>query len=167
MSEPFLGEIRIFGGNFAPQGWAACDGALLPISQYSALYSLLGTTFGGDGQSTFGLPDLRGRMPVHFGSGIAFGEIGGTETVSLISQQLPAHAHTVQAQTTDGSVPSPKSALWAATGSTLEYSTTNPDTVMNGGTLLPAGNSTGHENLMPYLTLMFIIALEGIYPSQG
>jgi microcystin-dependent protein len=164
--DPFLGEIRIFGGNFAPQGWAACDGALLPISQNEALYSLLGTTFGGDGQSTFGLPDFRGRMPVHVGNGIVYGEIAGSETVTVTQTQLPFHSHAVMAQSAAGSTPSPKGAFWAATGSTQEYSTTTPDTVMNAGTLQSTGSGKPHDNIMPYLTLMFIIALNGVFPPH-
>ena len=166
MSSAYVGEIRIFGGNFAPQGWAACDGTLMQISQYTALYSLIGTTYGGDGQSTFALPDFRSRMPVHPGNGIVYGEVAGSETVTVNTTQLPFHSHSIMGQLNPGNQTTPNGNLWAATGSTSEYSQSVPDSAMNSGTLLPTGAGAAHANIMPYLTLMFIIALDGIYPSH-
>ena len=164
---PFIGEVRPFGGTFAPQGWAACDGTLLNISDYSALYSLIGTTYGGDGQTTFALPDLRGRMPLHASSQFPYGQSAGAESVTPAQSQLPAHQHVVNAVSDQGNTANPKGAFWASSGTTLEYATATPDTVMNAGTLATAGGGKPHENRMPYLTLMFIIALDGVYPSQS
>jgi microcystin-dependent protein len=169
MSDPFVGEIRMFGGNFAPAGWAFCDGSLQPIAQYEVLYTLLGTTFGGDGQQTFGLPDLRGRLPLHSGSGleqnVVMGEAGGTETVTLTTQQMPAHSHQLMGSST-GTVSSPGNAVFG-TWNDSQYSSGDPKTA----SLLPsavgsAGSNWPHENRSPYLAVSFIISLFGIFPSQ-
>ena len=167
MVTPYVGEIRLFAGTFAPVGWSACDGTLLSIAEYTSLFSLIGTTYGGDGVSTFALPDLRGRMPLNANSQFPYGQSSGEEAVTPTLSQLPFHQHAVMAQSAPGNTASPKGAFWANSGGTQEYSTSNPDTVMNAGTLLNAGTGKAHENRMPYLTLMFIIALNGVFPSHG
>lgn len=172
MSDSYLGEIRMFAGNFAPLDWAFCDGSLLPIAQYSALYSLIGTTYGGDGQTTFALPDLRGRAPMHQGTGPGLtprtiGESAGTESVTLIANQASTHNHTAGATSNNGNAVSPANAVWAAvtTGDT-KYSSAGPDTTMAANTLGAAGGSQPHENMQPFLAISFIISLNGIFPSQ-
>jgi microcystin-dependent protein len=173
MSEPFLGEIRMFTGNFAPAGWAMCNGQILSIAQNTALFSLLGTTYGGDGQTTFALPDLRGRVPIHFGQGPGLssyseGQTGGAESVVLISTQIPAHTHSVNAATTGGNQASPASGFPAveSTGTSLNYSPTS-NTTMNGSMIAPNSGGQAHENRQPFLAVNFIIALQGIYPSRN
>jgi microcystin-dependent protein len=170
MSTPYIGEIRMFGGTFAPVGWAFCNGQLLPISQNDALFSLIGTTYGGDGQTTFALPDLRGRIPIHQGSGFQLGQIAGTETVTLTTQQIPNHTHPPQCKSTAGELGSPQNAVWAASASNQTiYSNAGP----TGGVSMKAtamandGGSQPHDNMMPFLAVSFIIALEGIYPTQN
>ena len=169
--DPFVAEIRIFPFNFAPRGWAWCDGQLLPISQNTALFSLLGTTYGGNGQSNFALPDLQGRAPMHPGQGPGLslhdlGETGGSETVTLTVDQIPPHTHTAQAQAEPGTQPDPKGGVWA--DSTLnQYSSNAANTTMNPLSILPAGGSLPHDNMLPYQCINFIIALEGLFPSQG
>jgi len=172
MSQPYLAEIRIFAGNFAPRGWATCDGQLLSISQNTALFSLLGTTYGGDGRSTFGLPDLRGRAPMQPGSGAGLsphvlGEAGGTATVTLLSNQLPAHTHAAGAAASSGQ-PSPEGNVWGTAGRGRPAPYAAPSTLapMNVATLLPAGGSGAHNNLQPFTGLLFIIALQGIFPQR-
>jgi microcystin-dependent protein len=171
MAEPFLGEIRMFGGNFAPLGWAFCNGQLLAISENSALFDLLGTTYGGDGQSTFALPNLQGRLAVHQGSnGFSnriIGQIDGTETATLTTSQMPGHTHTAVGSNS-GNLPSPANAFWSTDpgGNTAAYNEAGGST-MSGSALLPAGSGQPHENRPPYLGVSFIIALEGIYPSQN
>jgi microcystin-dependent protein len=169
MSNPFIGEIRMFGGNFAPAGWAFCSGQLMPISQNDALFSLIGTTYGGDGQSTFALPELRGRIPIHQGSGFTMGQIGGVETVTLATQQIPNHTHPPQCKSTAGELGSPQNAVWAASTSNQTIYSDSPPTagLMSSACMKAGGGSQPHENMMPYLAISFIIALEGIYPSQG
>lgn len=167
MSEAYVGEIRMFAGDYAPQGWALCNGQLLSILENEVLYALLGTTYGGDGRTTFGLPDLQGRIPIHTSSSIPLGTKAGTETVTLTTSQLPAHTHMANASSTVGAESSPSNAVWAPT--TLEnYSdgTGATPVSMNGAALSPVGGSQPHENMMPSLTISFIIALVGIYPSQ-
>jgi microcystin-dependent protein len=172
MSEPFLAEIRMFGGNFAPRGWAFCNGQLLSIAQNTALFSLLGTTFGGNGTTTFALPDLRGRAPMHWGQGPGLstrtlGEVGGVETVTLISNQMPAHTHAVNAVSDPANSAIPTAGLWAADQAGDTYNDSNPNTTMNPQALGIAGGSQPHENMSPFLCVSFIIALEGIFPSRG
>ena len=165
MSQPYVGEIRMFGGNFAPVGWMFCEGQLLPISQYDALFNLIGTTYGGDGQSTFALPDLRGRLPIHQGSGFILAQNGGVEQVTLTVQQIPAHGHPAQAQSGAGSSSSPTNNVWA--GSNVnQYSTNNSNASMNAGAIGATGGSQPHTNFMPYLCVSFIISLFGVFPSQ-
>lgn len=173
MSEPFIGEIRMVGFNFAPTGWALCNGQLMSIAQNQALFALLGTTYGGDGVQTFGLPDLRGRAPLHFGQGPGLtprtqGEKSGSEVVTLLQNQMPAHNHLLNAAGTAGNVSSPQNALPAASddGST-PYSTANPTITMNPLATGITGGSQPHENMPPYLVVNFVIALNGIFPSRN
>ena len=173
MSEPFLGEIRMFGGNFAPRGWATCDGQILPIAQNTALFSLLGTTYGGNGTTTFALPDLRGRVPLHVGQGpglspYSLGESTGTESVTLLTSQMPAHSHPINAtQTATTSDPNGTVPANEAAGRTAIYGDRPDGTVMNAGMCGMAGGSQPVPNLQPLLCVTFIIALEGIYPSRN
>src|SRR3954453_2243195 len=149
----------------APRGWALCDGQLMSISQNSALFSILGTTYGGDGITTFALPDLRGRMPVHLGPGFVQGQVGGEATHTLTVNELPAHVHPAIAQPSPGTVGSPANAAWAA-GTTAMYAGT-ADTAMNGAAIGNAGGGQPHKNQAPYLALNFVIALFGIFPSRS
>lgn len=174
--DPFIGEIRMFAGNFAPRGWAFCDGQLLSIATNQALFSLLGTYYGGDGRTTFGLPDLRGRFPMHEGSGPGLtprqlGQKSGTETVSLTSQQMPAHTHVaiVHAFSSEGDSSSPTGNIIAKSSMGYpDYSMSNPDTTLKSNTVevLSSGGSQPHNNIPPFQTVNFIIALQGIYPSH-
>lgn len=166
MSQPFIGEIRLFGGNFAPVGWAFCNGQLLSISQNTALFTLIGTTYGGDGQTTFALPDLRGRLPVHQGGGFTIGQTGGAEQVTLTTNQVPAHGHAISATSTDGTSADPTNATWGESDART-YSTSAPDATMHASALGAAGSGQPHDNMMPFATLNFIIALEGVFPSQN
>lgn len=168
MGQPFVGEIRMVGFNFAPAGWAFCNGQLLAIAENDALFALIGTTYGGDGQVTFGLPNLQGRMPVHQGSGYVMGQAAGSETVTLTSGQLPVHSHAALAQTASGNLPTPGGAVWAA--STLnQYAGpgTTPNATMNAGNLLSTGGNQPHENMSPFLTINFVISLFGIFPQRN
>ncbi|MFC4778170.1 phage tail protein [Paenibacillus sp. GCM10023252] len=168
MSEAYVGEIRMFGGNYAPQGWALCDGRLLNISDNDVLYTLLGTTFGGDGMTTFGLPDLRGRIPVHPGPSIVQGQQGGSETVTLLTTQLAAHSHTVRATAAQGNTQDPSEQLWA--GSTLSNyadGSSGSQVAMNSSAITVTGGNQPHDNMMPSVGISFIIALQGVYPQQS
>lgn len=165
MSDPYIGEIRMFAGNFAPLGWAICDGSVLSISENSALYSLLGTTYGGDGQTAFALPDLRGRAPLHqsnTGNIHPLGQKGGTETVTLTTVNLAAHTHPAAAGTGGTAVTSPNGSWWG-TSTFNSYSTEAPNTTLNA--INASGGGQPHENMMPFLAINFIIALNGVYPS--
>lgn len=170
MAEPFLSEIRIFTFNFPPKGWAFCNGQLLPINQNQALFSLLGTTYGGDGQTTFALPNLRGRVPIHTGSGFSLGQAAGQEVHTLSLQEMPTHNHPVRAF--DGGVDSngtsPAGAFYARTAdaSTMYFSGA-ADTSMNAAVISNVGGSQPHENRQPFLVLNFCIALQGIFPSRN
>lgn len=171
MSEPFVGEIRMFAGNFAPQGWAFCDGQLLAVSQNDALFSLLGTTYGGDGRTTFGLPDMRGRIPNHAGTGPGLsprrlGEKLGSEKETLTTNQLPSHGHGFQASTAAGSQNSTNGNYLASSPNVRVYRPGGPTATLNSGSVLNTGGSQSHNNMMPYLCVNFIIALVGIYPSR-
>lgn len=166
MSQPFIGEIRLFGGNFAPVGWAFCNGQLLSISQNATLFTLIGTTYGGDGQTTFALPDLRGRLPVHQGGSFAIGQPGGAESVTLTATEVPAHGHALRATSVDGTSADPTNAIWAESDART-YSTSAPNATMHATALGAAGGGQAHSNMMPFVTLSFIIALEGIFPSQN
>lgn len=171
MAEPFIGEIKMFGGNFAPRQYALCNGQLLPISQNTALFSLLGTTYGGNGQTTFGLPDLRGRVPLHHGHGPGLsqrtlGETFGTETVTLNNAQMPMHNHAQQASTSPATSAAGPSGAPAAAATPL-YGSDSPQVAMAAPAVSPSGGGQPHDNMAPYLTLNFIIALQGIFPSRN
>jgi microcystin-dependent protein len=166
MADPFVGEIRLMSFNFAPQGWALCNGQTLLISQNQALFSLLGTTYGGNGQTTFALPDLRSRVPLHMGGGHTLGEQAGTETVTLTQGQLPAHNHRVRARSTaTGGVATPNGNYLG--GGNNVYGTQGALTALSAASLTSVGGSQPHNNLQPYLTISFCIALQGIFPSQN
>ncbi|MUT67222.1 phage tail protein [Paenibacillus sp. NEAU-GSW1] len=167
MSTPFLSEIRMFSFNFAPRNWALCDGQLLPINQNQALFSLLGTTFGGNGQTNFALPDLRGRVPIGVGDGYTLGEQGGQEAHTLSISEMPAHNHPLLAKSIDATTTLPKNGVWAAPAVSA-YHTGGPGGVgmaMKSGTIGSIGGSQPHWNMQPYLTMNFCIALTGIFPS--
>jgi microcystin-dependent protein len=170
MSEPYVGEIRMGGWNFAPNGWMFCDGSLLSISEYEVLFTLIGTTYGGDGQNTFALPDLRGRVPVHQGTGfgqtVVIGQSGGTETVSLGLNQIPSHNHLIAAQSGAGDQPGPGGNMLANSG-LEQYSTAATSSQIATGTIGSAGGSQPHDNLPPYLAISFVISLFGVFPSQN
>lgn len=174
MSEPYLGEIRMAGFNFAPRGWALCNGQLMSIAQNTALFSLLGTTYGGDGQTTFALPDFRGRAPNHWGSGPGLtprviGEASGSETVTLISTEMPQHTHLIAGLSAPGTQVAPNGGLLAAQarGGAMIYATGAPDSTLAPNSVGIAGGSQPHNNMQPYLTVTFIIALNGIFPSRN
>ena len=169
MSSPFIGEIRLFGGNFAPVGWAFCNGALIPISENDALFNLIGTTYGGDGQSTFALPDLQGRLPMHMGTGAGLsshtiGEQGGVEAVTLTTNQIPAHSHAPLSVSGNGNQSTPQNGVWAGVTTSI-YTSNPPNTPFNASLGGAAGGSQPHENLMPFLAISFIISLFGVFPS--
>lgn len=170
MSEPFVGEIRMFAGNFAPRGWAFCDGQLLAVSQNDALFSLLGTIYGGDGRTTFGLPDLRGRIPIHAGHGPGLSERrlgakGGAESVTLTVNQLPSHSHRMQASSQAAVEALPENRVLAQSDAPF-YGIDGPFAPMSSQGMTAVGGSSSHTNEMPYLCVHFIIALFGIYPSR-
>lgn len=166
MAEPFLGEIRIMSFGFPPKGWALCDGQLLPINQNQALFSLLGTTFGGDGRVSFALPDFRARTPIHVGNGHTLGERGGEQSHTLSTAEIPRHTHSVQASSSSvGAVALPINALLAPVNNT--YHTATSLTTLNPASVTSAGGSQAHLNLQPFLTLNFSIALQGIFPSPN
>jgi microcystin-dependent protein len=172
MSEPFVGEIRMFGFNFAPLGWALCNGQLLPINENPALFSLLGTTYGGDGQATFALPDMQSRVPVGQGQGpglssYAEGQAGGAETVTLAAVQMPWHAHPVRASSSAADSGQPDGRVLARAASHIYTAEPDTSTVMNADMLGEAGDSQPHDNIQPYLAVNFCIALAGIYPSRS
>lgn len=172
MSEAYLGEIRMFGGNFAPLGWALCWGQTLSIAQYDALYTLLGTTYGGDGQNTFNLPDLRGRVPVHAGqrqgsSTYVLGQTGGVETVTLVTNQIPAHTHTMLASTATAAQANATGNVLGASAQALLYYVAPANLPMAAQAGPTGGGGTPHDNMQPYLCVNYIIALEGIFPSQN
>lgn len=176
MAQPYIGEIRMFGGNFAPFGWMFCEGQLLPISEYETLFNLIGTTYGGDGQETFALPDLRGRLAMQQGASFILAETGGVEEVTLAVQQIAAHSHTVMAAVPanapataiNATSPSPVNNRPAlGTSKIYAASTVTPTAVMNVAAITSAGNNQPHTNLMPYLCVNYIISLFGIFPSQS
>jgi microcystin-dependent protein len=172
MSEPFVGEIRMFAGNFAPRGWAYCDGQLLAVSQNDALFSLFGTIYGGDGRTTFGLPDLRGRVPIHAGSGPGLssrriGAKGGAEMVTLTTNELPSHTHPVKGTNDAAEATEPAGNLPAQSTTIDLYVTAAPTVDFNAAAIPGVGGSQSHSNLMPFLCIHFIVALFGIYPSRS
>lgn len=166
MSEPYVGEIRMFGGNYAPQGWAICNGQLLNIADNELLYALIGTTYGGDGQNTFALPDLRSRIPVHPSPAYSLGTKGGAETVSITHNQMPTHTHIPLAANEPGTSSTPENMVWA-TGSKTSYAASGAPISMMPYALSPVGGNQPHDNMMPSLTISFIIALDGLFPPQN
>jgi len=171
MSEPFLAEVRIVGFNFAPRGWAFCDGQILPINQNQSLYSLLGTTYGGDGRTSFALPDIRGRSPIHVGKSNGgdehrLGQKTGEETHTVAANEMPQHDHVSKASSTDANQPIPTGNVLAGNPSALYRDPTNP-THLTSGTILNVGGGQSHENMQPYLALNYCIALQGLFPSRN
>ena len=172
MAEPFLGEVRMFGGTFAPLGWALCNGQLLPIEQNPALFAILGTTYGGDGQTTFALPDLRGRLPLHQGQGPGLspyspGQAGGAETVTLTIAQLPGHTHAAVGNPNPGNTQAPTGAIWAQQPDVQQFTEPPPTGAMNAAAIANSGGGQPHDNRPPYVAVNFIIALQGIFPSPN
>jgi microcystin-dependent protein len=167
MGQPFIGEIRMFAGTFAPAGWALCNGQMLAISENDALFNLIGTTYGGDGQQTFGLPNLQGRVPIHMTSSSVLGQNGGVETVTLTTQQMPAHTHALMASTSAGTQNSPTGNVTAASPSITLYTADVTDTNMNAAAVSTVGQGGQHDNLMPFLCFNFIISLFGIFPPHN
>lgn len=167
MATPFVGEIRMFGGNFAPAGWAFCNGQLIPISENDVLFNLIGTTYGGDGQETFGLPDLRGRVPVHQGPGFVIGQLSGSESVTLTTNQIPTHTHTLVASDATGDADSPANTVPAAAATFSPYYSGSGTVNMDANMLSMAGGSQPHDNMLPFLTVSYIISLFGVFPSQN
>jgi microcystin-dependent protein len=172
MSSPYIGEIRLFGGNFAPQGWSFCNGQLIAISQNETLFNLIGTTFGGDGVQTFGLPDLQGRVPIHMGTdtfgNYVLGDKAGAETVTLTTSQIPVHSHVPRAATIADSV-SPSGKIWSTdpSATVAPYNTApTANMSMNANAIGSTGGSQAHDNMQPFLAISYIISLFGIYPSQ-
>ena len=169
MAQPYVGEIRMFAGNFAPAGWMFCEGQLLPISENETLFQLIGTTYGGDGEQTFALPDLRGRVPIHQGNGFILAETGGAEEITLTVQQIPAHTHPLLATNNlaTGTAPNNQQVLSASTEAAVTpYGTDAPTTTLIPSSVSPVGGSQPHTNFQPYLCVNFIISLFGIFPSQ-
>lgn len=165
--EPYIGEIRMFAGNFAPVGWEFCHGQELAISRYPALFTLIGTTYGGDGETTFALPDLRGRVPVALGSNNVLGEMGGAEAVTLTTDQLPTHTHVATGSSNGGNSTAPTNNVWATSTAVRQFvAGTGADANMNSGVMATAGGNQPHENMLPYLAVNFIIAVEGIFPPR-
>ncbi len=167
MAEPFLAEIRLVGFNFAPRGWAFCDGQILPINQNQSLYSLLGTTYGGDGRTSFALPDLRGRTPIHKSDGHALGQKSGAETVTLTAAEIAAHSHAVKAVSVDGNNNNPIGGLLADEADVWRNPSAGSMTALRSGTVTNAGGGQAHNNMQPYLAVNFCIALRGLFPSRN
>jgi len=165
MAQPYVGEIRMFAGTFAPAGWLFCEGQLLSIAENETLFQLIGTSFGGDGQTTFALPDLRGRLPIHHGNGFTVAQAGGAERIALTVQQMPAHSHALLACAQNAAQATPASNTLARTKAINLYSTAAPNAAMDSAAVGPAGASQPHANLQPYLCVHFIISLFGIFPS--
>jgi microcystin-dependent protein len=173
MSDPYIGEIRMFGGNFPPVGWAFCNGQLMAISENDALFTLIGTTYGGDGQSTFGLPNLQGRIPLHMGTNpgtgttYTIGELAGVENVTLNTNQIPIHNHPFIVSAANGDTPNPGNAYVGSSTNVPTYVPQNPTAALAGTTLAATGGSQPHDNMMPFLAVSFIISLFGIFPTQN
>jgi len=173
MGQPFIGEIRMFAGSFAPAGWAFCNGAILPISANDALFTLIGTTYGGDGQETFALPNLSSRYPIHQGTSpttgttYTLGEFAGVETVTITTNQLPAHSHIPSASSAPGNSGTPSNSVWAKPSAASMYTQLAPDTNMAATAVQLVGGSQPHDNMMPFLCVSFIISLFGIFPPRA
>jgi microcystin-dependent protein len=171
MPEPYVGEIRMFAGNFAPNGWMFCEGQTLPISENDVLFQLIGTTYGGDGEETFNLPDLASRVPVHMGTGkdgvtYTIGEMAGTEQETLTVQQIPNHTHQLLVSSSPGGSNAPTGNLTSQSASVKMYIADSPVSPLNAQAVTPAGGSQPHENTQPFLCINFIISLFGVFPSQ-
>jgi len=167
MAQPYVGEIRMFAGNFAPAGWMFCEGQLLPIAEFETLFQLIGTSYGGDGQITFAIPDLRGRLPLHRGAGLTLAQAGGEEQVTLTVQQIPPHAHGFLAAAENAVTPLPAAHTLAQTNAVNLYSGVAPNVAMASQAVGVAGGARGHDNMQPYLCVSFIISLFGIFPSPS
>lgn len=167
MAEPFLSEIRLFSFNFPPKGWALCNGQLLPINQNQALFSLLGTTFGGDGRVNFALPNFRDRVPMHTGNGHTLGERGGENAHTVTASEMPLHTHMLNATSGPATGTNPAGAVFTDTKPSELYNSSDPGAVMNASTVTTVGGNQPHENRQPFLTLNFCVALQGIFPSQN
>jgi microcystin-dependent protein len=167
LSDAYVGEIRMFAGAFAPTGWAFCEGQILPIQDYTALYSLIGTYYGGDGVNTFALPDLRGRGPLHVGTGYVLGQMGGNEQETLNITQIPPHSHVAFARSVPGNSDSPAGRAPAKNAAGVLQYGASADTNLSSAAVTPAGASQPHNNMQPYLAISFIIALDGVYPSRS
>lgn len=165
MAQPYVGEIRMFAGNFAPAGWMFCEGQLLPISENETLFQLIGTTYGGDGESTFALPDMRGRIPIHQGNGFILAETGGAEEITLTVNQIPAHSHPFLVSSGSSTSANPTGNVVAKTNDADVYFEDSPNQNMNVQAISPVGGSQPHTNFQPYLCINFIISLFGIFPS--
>lgn len=165
MAQPYIGEIRIFAGNFAPLAWMFCQGQLIPIAENEALFQLIGTTYGGDGQSTFGLPDLRGRIPIHQGNGFTLAQAGGAESITLTTNQIPVHTHTMLASSVLAQTPQPTGNVPAQTPTLQPYMSDTGQVALAPTAIGPVGGSQPHTNFQPYLCVNFIISLYGIFPS--
>jgi microcystin-dependent protein len=166
-NQPYIAEIRMFAGNFEPVGWMFCQGQILPISENDALFALIGTTYGGDGQSTFALPDLRSRVPVHVGSSTALGQMGGSEDSNLTLNQISAHNHAAGGSSANGTSDNPAGLVPARSAAGVPQYGTTPDTNLSSAALLSAGGTTPHPNMQPYLGINYIISLYGVFPSQS
>jgi microcystin-dependent protein len=166
VAQPYVGEIRMFGGNFAPAGWMFCEGQLVPINQNDVLFQLIGTIYGGDGENTFGLPDLRGRLPLHMTNGFPLGGTGGVETVTLNTQQIPQHSHPLLGVSDSANSLEPTSAMLATTQAQLYYNLADNSVAMSANAIGPTGGSQPHDNRQPFLCVSFIISLYGLFPSQ-
>jgi microcystin-dependent protein len=166
MATPFLGEIKIFSFGFPPRGWALCNGQLLPINQNQALFAILGTTYGGDGRVTFGLPNLQGRTPLHFGGGFTLGELGGEQTHTVTAPEMPSHNHLVHVSSAAADASSPAGAI-EASAVTTNFAPPGPVAALNVGAFGSAGGNQAHDNMSPFLVLSFVIALQGIFPTQN
>ena len=167
MAQPYVGEIRMFAGNFAPAGWQFCEGQLLPISEYETLFNVFGTTYGGDGESTFALPDLRGRLPIHFGPGFILADTGGAEEITLTVSQIAAHSHPMLAALSPANQSAPTNNVVAQSTSADLYIEDTPNVSLASTSMTFVGGSQPHTNLQPYLCVNFIISLFGIYPSPS
>ena len=165
MAQPYVGEIRMFAGNFAPAGWMFCEGQLLPISEYETLFQLIGTTYGGDGESTFALPDMRGRIPIHQGNGFVLAETGGAEEITLTVSQIPAHSHVLLASSDTNQTPNPGGNVLGTPLTATPYFLATPAVALSPQSVSSVGGSQPHTNFQPYLCVDFIISLFGIFPS--
>lgn len=165
MAQPYVGEIRMFAGNFAPAGWMFCAGQTLPISEYETLFNLIGTTYGGDGESTFVLPDLRGRVPIHQGNGFTLAETGGAEEITLTVGQIPSHGHPLLGNASPGATSAPQGSVPAKTTTGFLYILENPTDNMAASAIASVGGSQPHTNFQPYLCVNFIVSLYGVFPS--